>query len=120
MTKVLLVEDDVLLAQQFIRTLTAAGDTVRHAKHGGEAMMMIDEDMPDVMILDLLLPMTSGIALLHELQSYSDTMALPVVLCTSMADSIELRELQPYGVRRLLDKTTMQPRDLVTAVKAIR
>jgi two-component system phosphate regulon response regulator PhoB len=119
MTNVLLVEDDVLLARQFSKTLELADMTVRCAYHAGEAMVMIDEQLPDVLSLDMLLPVTSGLALLHELQSYDDTMRIPVVVCTSMASTLTLEELAPYGVVRLVDKTTMDPRDLVTAVRAM-
>ena len=81
--------------------------------------MFIDEALPDVIILDMLLPVTSGLTLLHELQSYSDTATIPVVMCTSMADILTLDELRPYGVRRLLDKVTMQPADIAASVRAL-
>lgn len=119
MIQVLLVEDDQLLARQFITVLEAQGYSVKHARHAAEAIQHVDIAMPDIIILDLLLPVTTGIALLHELQSYEDTQGVPIVVCTSMADSIRLEELQPYGVQRLIDKTTMQPSDLGAAVRAL-
>lgn len=119
MTQVVLIEDDVLLGRQFVRHLTQAGYGVRHAIHAGEALTMIDDVPPDVIMLDMLLPATSGMALLHELQSYSDTAAIPIIVCTSMADMLSFEELRPYGVRRLLDKTTMYPADMVGAIRAI-
>lgn len=119
MTRVLLVEDDILLAHQFMGVLQRASFEVTHARHAGEAITIIEQQLPDVIVLDILLPATSGLALLHELQSYSDTAQVPVIVCTSMADTLELDELQTYGVRRLLDKVTMQPGDIVTAVKAL-
>ena len=119
MTDILLIEDDILLGRQFTQTLNHAGYGVRWARHAGEAITYIDERLPSVIILDMLLPVTSGLTLLHELQSYGDTATIPVVLCTSIADTVTLEELRPYGVRRLLDKTTMQPEDIVAAVKAV-
>lgn len=117
--KILIVEDDVLLARQFVGQLSKAGYQVRQALHAGEAMVAIDRDLPDVIVLDMLLPINSGMALLHELQSYNDTASLPVIVCTSLADSINLEDLKPYGVQRLIDKTTMHPRDLVGAIRAV-
>ena len=119
MTRVMLVEDDLLLARQFIFSLSQAGYEVDHAKHSGEAIVKIDENLPDVIILDLLLPVTSGLALLHELQSYQDTADVPIVICSSIVDQMTLDELRPYGVRRLIDKTIMQPQDVVAAVRAV-
>lgn len=119
MVDVVLVEDDILLARQFIGVLEGGGAKVRHARHAAEALLLIDETSPQVIILDMLLPITSGFTLLHELQSYVDTSEIPVVVCTSMTDTIRIDELRPYGVKRLIDKTTMQPSDLLAAIKAV-
>ena len=117
--KILIVEDDVLLARQLSSQLSRAGYQVRQALHAGEAMVAIDDDLPDVVVLDMLLPVNSGMALLHELQSYGDTASLPVIVCTSLADSVNLEDLKVYGVKRLIDKTTMHPKDLIGAIRAV-
>lgn len=112
-----LIEDDALLARHFISTLEKAGYTVHHSHHALESMTYIDKNLPDVIVLDLLLPVTTGFTLLHELQSYDDTRTIPVIVCSSIISSLE--ELQPYGVKRVLDKTTMRPSDLIAAVRAV-
>ena len=117
MTRVELVEDDVLLASGFVASLEAAGFTVHHSRHAVEAIAAIDAQPPDVLVLDVILPVASGFSLLHELQSYADTAAVPVILCTSMASQLSLEAVRPYGVRAVLDKTTMRPSDLVAAVQ---
>ena len=116
---VLLVEDDMWLAEQFGRVLTKAGYTVSHVRSGVAAMTIIDEAMPTVIVLDMLLPGTTGMTLLHELQSYSDTGAIPIILCTNLASDIQFLSVEPYGVTHILDKTTMRPDDLVTAVRRV-
>ena len=115
--RVELVEDDVLLARQFIAALSREGYTVHHSRHASEAMLAIDEVLPDVIILDVLLPATTGFALLHELQSHDDTRSIPVVVCSSV--TVALGEVAAYGVRRVIDKTTMHPSDLGKAVRAV-
>lgn len=115
--KVELVEDDVLLARQFAASLGREGYEVHHSHHASEAMMAIDEAMPDVIILDVLLPATTGFALLHELQSYDDTRQIPVIICSSIP--LTLKEVASYGVRRIIDKTTMRPNDLGKAIRAV-
>lgn len=112
-----LVEDDTLLARQFVTTLQREGYNIHHSHHAKEAMIAIDENLPDVIILDVLLPATTGFALLHELQSYEDTRVIPVIICSSIA--IDLKEVAVYGVKRIVDKTTMRPDDLVAAVRAV-
>lgn len=112
-----LVEDDALLARQFVWALEREGYAVHHSHHAKEAILAIDEALPDVIVLDVLLPATTGFTLLHELQSYDDTRVIPVIICSSVP--LTMKELASYGVRRIIDKTTMVPGDLIKAVRAV-
>lgn len=114
---IVLVEDDVWLAEQISRTLEDYD--VHHAPHGVAAMDLIDAVHPAVIILDVLLTGTTAFTLLHELQSHVDTAMLPIILCTNMASELTLEEVRGYGVRRIIDKTTMRPDDLVTAIRSV-
>ncbi len=117
--KVLLVEDDHWLAELAMGVLAEAGYSVSHAPHALAAIDLVDTTQPDVIILDVLLGGSTAFALLHELQSYTDTRRVPVVLCTNLAEQFNTKQLEAYGVRRIIDKTTMHPSDLVAAVKAV-
>jgi len=116
---VLIIEDDLWLAEQFQRTLNGAGFEAVHVPNGHIAMEMIDQSPPDAILLDVLLTGGTGIALLHELQSYTDVADIPVVLCTNLAGQIPLSDVKSYGVRRILDKTTMQPDDVTAAIRSV-
>lgn len=118
MTQVLLVEDDAWLAELESATLTSAGFAVQVVGHGYAAIDAISTTVPDVIILDVLLAGTTAFSLMNELQSYSDTTDVPIILCTNLAEQFELSKLAPYGVVRILDKTTMHPDDLAVAVRA--
>lgn len=118
MTKVLIVEDDRWFADGHRARLEAAGYDVAVAAHAHEAIALVDATLPDVIVMDVLLAASTAFALLHELQSYTDTGLIPVVLCSNVADQFDAVSLAPYGVRRVLDKTTMHPDDIVAAVKA--
>lgn len=118
-TSVLVIEDDIWLAEQFLRTLTNAGYVAQLSTNGPIAMEQIDKSPPDAIVLDVLLTGGTGLTLLHELQSYQDTARIPVILCTNLASQISLKNMQPYGVRRILDKTTMHPDDIAAAVRSV-
>ncbi len=117
--KILLVEDDNWLADVQVRILEKEGFEVRRVAYATAAMTAIDEHIPDVLIVDMLLAGTTALALLHELQSHPDTATIPVVACTNLADVFDADRLAGYGVRRVVDKTTMQPSDLVAAVRSV-
>lgn len=116
---ILIVEDDVWLAAQHARVLEKAGYRTTTSPHALAAIVAVDEVHPDAIILDVLLTGSTAFAFLHELQSYTDTAQVPVVLCTNIAEEIRLEDVRSYGVRRILDKTVMEPDDLVTAVKSV-
>lgn len=119
MTRVLLVEDDAWLAELEVSVLVAAGYDVQHAPHAPAAIELVDSFHPEVIVLDVLLAGSTAFALLNELQSYSDTGLVPVVLCTNIADQFEASKLKEYGVKRVVDKTTMHPDDLAAAVRSV-
>ncbi|MFZ1301570.1 MAG: response regulator [Candidatus Microsaccharimonas sp.] len=119
MTKVLLVEDDAWLAELEAGVLVAAGYQVEVAPHAPAAIDLVDSFHPEVIVLDVLLAGSTAFALLNELQSYSDTGMVPVILCTNIADQFDAHKLKEYGVKRVVDKTTMHPDDLVAAVRSV-
>lgn len=119
MTAVLLVEDDAWLAEIEASVLSKAGYTVHVAPHALAAIELVDDAVPDVIILDVLLAGSTAFAFLNELQSHEDTKAVPVVLCTNLAEQFSDTQLREYGVKRVVNKTTMHPDDLVVAVKAV-
>ncbi len=116
---ILIVEDDIWTAEQHARTLERAGFRTRLSPHAIDAISAVDESRPDAIVLDVLLTGSTAFALLHELQSYSDTGNIPVILCTNLAPEMLLDDVRPYGVKRLLDKATMEPDDLPAAVRSV-
>lgn len=114
---ILLIDDDIWMRELMANVLQRHRYTVSHAANAIEGIERIDEIRPDMIVLDLMMPGPNGIVLLHELQSYSDTSAIPVVACTNSAAELPLSMLAPYGVKRIIDKTTMNLGDIVAAAR---
>ena len=117
--RVLVIDDDQWLVDSYARTLEAAGCVVERAGNTLEAIGMIDRVQPNVIVLDLFMPGPNGIVLLHELQSHTDLARIPVVLISNAARDLKPDVLQAYGVLQVLDKTSMQPDDIVSAVRKV-
>jgi len=116
---VLIVEDDTWLAEQQKRVLAKAGYKTAVSPNAIEAINDIDKINPDVILLDVLLTGNTAFALLHELKSYTDTVVIPIIFCTNLAADISLSDVSSYGVKRILDKATMMPEDVVAAVRSV-
>lgn len=117
--RVVVVEDDAWLAEHYLRVLRRAGYETYHAAHALGAIDMIDDVRPHAILLDVLLTGTTALALLHELRSHADLADIPIVLATNLADQIDMQDVQSYGVKRMLDKSSMQPEDIAASIRAV-
>lgn len=119
MKSVLIVEDDKWLAENYERLIGGAGYKTIVALNAIDAIAFIDDNMPDVIVLDVLLTGSTAFALLNELQSYGDTGIIPVILCTSLASELSLDDVSHYGVKLIIDKVDMSPNDLIEAIQEV-
>ena len=116
MKNILIVEDNQILAENLARILASEYRT-RIAHSAAEAIAEIDADLPDFLILDILLDGHSGFSLLNELQTYGDTGVIPVIICSNLADELDKNSLKSYGVVQIFDKSKMNPRDILVFLR---
>jgi DNA-binding response OmpR family regulator len=90
-TEVLVVEDDAALNGVICRFVQAAGFTTRSALDGNSALREVRERTPSIILLDLMLPDTSGFDICEELKKDEKTSSVPVVMVTALNDD-ESRE----------------------------
>ncbi len=118
MTKsIVIIDDDTWQASHLERVLRRAGYKTSQVNSGRAAIDVIDDEQPDLVILDLLLGDATAFALLHELQSHHDLARLPVLLITNVADRLDGVRLEEYGVVQVLDKLAIEPQDVVIAAR---
>jgi two-component system KDP operon response regulator KdpE len=107
--KVLVVDDDATLRRTLQIGLRAAGHDVLIAADGRTALQALQEDHPDIVVLDLGLPDLSGVEVLRRLRGWS---TVPVVVLSARAESTEKVEAldlgaddyvtKPFGMEELL------------------
>lgn len=113
---VLIIDDDLWMSAQLQRVLSRAGYETHIASNALDGISAIDIHKPRVIVLDIFMPGPNGIVLLHELRSHSDLARIPIIVCSNSAADIPHGDLSAYGVHVVLDKTTMEPADVVAAV----
>lgn len=118
MKNILLIDDDALFSDLIRRTLTNDFNVVV-ANDVYQAMTQIDQQVPDLIVLDVLMPANNGLNLLNELMSFQDTAAVPIIICSSVAGDLNQEALALAGVVKVLDKTTMQPTDVLYYARRI-
>lgn len=84
--RILLVEDEEPLLLLLRYNLEAEGYAVDTAMQGDEAVLRIDEDQPDLVVLDWMMPGVSGIELCRQLRARRDTAQLPIIMLTARGE----------------------------------
>lgn len=135
MVKVFIIEDDVMMAECLelatlngLRKLQSsypdklATDnystyTVSKFTNIFDATQAINQSLPNLIILDILLSGPDGFSLLNELMTYNDTATIPIMVVSSL--DLSQQNLAHYGVVRVFQKETMTPLQLSSAVQEI-
>lgn len=117
---VLLVEDEPAQREVLAYNLEAEGFRVHQAGDGEEALMMVDETQPDIIILDWMMPNLSGIEVCRRLKMRPETRAIPIILLSARAEEVDrIRGLEtgaddyvvkPYSVLELMARARAQLR----------
>ena len=107
MTRILLVEDSKFLRLATERALARAGYEMSSASDGEEALRVAREKLPDLILLDMLLPKMSGPDVLKALKQDASTRAIPVVVMTGMSQKNAAR-LQEDGAFGFLEKSALE------------
>ena len=116
--KLLLVEDEA--SQQVILdyNLKSAGYETVQASDGYQALQLIDEELPDLILLDWMLPGVSGIEICRQLKARKDTREIPIIMLSARSEEVDkVRGLEtgaddymqkPYGIQELLARIKLQ------------
>ncbi|HPE24533.1 phosphate regulon transcriptional regulator PhoB [Albidovulum sp.] len=117
---VLVVEDEAAQREILAYNLEAEGFRVRIARDGEEAMTMISEEMPDIVVLDWMMPNVSGIEVCRRLRARSETKAVPIIMLSARSEEFDrVRGLEtgaddyvvkPYSVMELMARIRTQLR----------
>lgn len=101
MTSVLIVEDDRRLARAVTISLRARGYEARAATDGSQALVMVKEFMPDIVVLDLGLPDIDGTELIRRLRAWTD---VPIVVLSGRSESADKVDALDLGADDYLTK----------------
>ena len=117
---VLVVEDEPAQREILVYNLEAEGFAVSRSDNGEDALILIQEDMPDVIVLDWMMPRLSGIEVCRRLKSRAETRNIPIIMLSAKSEDIDrVRGLEtgaddyvskPYSVIELMARVRSQLR----------
>lgn len=117
MANVLIVEDDPDLNAAYSVILTKNGYTVKSAFNGEEALEALQNFDPQLILLDLLMPVMGGLEFLQNYELREKHPDVKVLIFTNMENSPEVNEAYKLGAHRCIIKSWTAPQNLTHVVK---
>ncbi len=119
MTKVAVVEDDIALQKMYVYKLEHEGFTVQTANNGQQGLALAEKFQPDIMLLDLRMPVLSGDKMLEQLRQTDWGSNIRVIILTNISKSEAPSTLRFLSVDRYIVKAHTTPADVVHVIKEV-
>jgi DNA-binding response OmpR family regulator len=118
--KVLIVEDDAQLSSVLELKFTQAGFAVSKAPNGQVGLDLAISQKPDIIILDLMMPVMDGKTMLRKLRDIPDFKSLPVIVLTNAGSTDNMMETTTlYNASEFLIKSNVSMDDILAKVKQL-
>ncbi len=117
--KVLIAEDEEVLLKMYLTKFKNEGFEVYGATNGEETLKLANEIKPDIVLLDVIMPLIDGFSVLKKIKENEKTKSIPVLLLTNLSQESDMKEGLKLGAIDYLVKTNFTPAEVVKKVKEI-
>lgn len=115
--RILLVEDEKIIVELVERKLKEEGYEVVVARDGEEGLEKLEEEKPDLILLDIVMPRMDGFEVMEKMMEEEMTDSIPIIIISNSGQPVELDRAQELGARDWLIKTEFDPAEVVEKVK---
>jgi len=119
MKKILLVEDDPFLVDIYSTKLKESGFSVETAVDGDEGLKKLKEEVPDLLVLDIVLPHSDGWEILRRIRKEEKLKKLKIVILSNLSQKNEIKKGLSFGAVKYLIKAHYTPSEVVNEIKKI-
>lgn len=117
MKSVLIVDDEILVVKALTRKLKQENLAIDYANDGEEALLKINRDKPDLVLLDIVMPKLDGISVLKKLKENPETKDITVIILSNLYDDKKVQELLRTNNTDYLIKVEHSLDDIIRCVK---
>ncbi len=115
--KILLAEDDKFISVAYRHGLEQAGFEVILASDGQQAMEKAKAVEPDLILLDIIMPIKNGFDVLEYLQANAELKKIPVIILSNLGQEVDIKRGQSLGAVDYLIKANHSLEDVINKVK---
>lgn len=116
-TKVAIIEDDQAISSMYRMKFETEGFKVDTAANGKLGLQLIEEMRPDIVLLDIMMPVMNGDEMLAQMRKTSWGKDIKVIILTNSGEEQAPASLKSLGIRRYIVKAEMTPRQVAEMVK---
>jgi len=117
MKKILIVEDEAVLIKVLADNLRREGFEVLEESDGKSGLVRAIKDHPDLILLDIIMPIMDGITMLNELRNDPWGKTVSVIMLTNLSDDEKVKKSMESGATDYLVKSDWKIEDLVNKIK---
>ena len=115
---ILIADDEKFVRDQLKKKLTLEGFVVHEASDGGEAFALAKEKLPDLIVLDIMMPVFDGLTVLEKIRQEAWGQEMPVIMLTSLnPDEHILKKINTFKSSYYLVKSDWKLEDIVGKIK---
>jgi len=119
MKKIIIAEDDKFLGQAYRLKLTNSGFSVLVVNDGQQLLDQIEEFAPDLIILDLVMPVLDGFSALEKIKSNPLLKNLPVIIASNLGQKEDIDRTKALGVADFVVKSDLSLTELVDKINKL-
>ena len=117
--KILIIDDDPFILDMYVLKFKEQGFVVDIAHNGKEGLAKINEDHPDVTLLDVVMPVMDGFDMLQELKKLPVRQSMKIILLTNLGQKEDVDRGLALGVDGYIIKAHFTPTEVVDKVKSV-
>lgn len=117
--KIVLVEDDEMLAEIYQTRLELAGFTILRANNGLAGLELIQKEIPDLVLLDLMMPIMSGDEVLQAMRESDWGKDIKVIILTNINKAEAPESISELGIEKYIVKVNLTNDELAETVKEV-
>ena len=117
MTKIAIIEDDSVISQMYRMKFEADGFEVQIANNGKDGVSLVREFAPDMVLLDMQMPIMNGDEALKNIRNEEWGKTVPVMILTNLGEEEAPKDIRSLGIESYIVKADLTPRQVVERVK---
>lgn len=119
MPSILIIEDDPLISRMYQSVFNFEKFDVTVARDGEEGLAALQEHVPTIILLDVMMPKMTGIDVLKAIKANPDTASVPVIVLTNLSGQQDAEMALTLGAVKFIVKSNYKPKEVVDLVNEI-